>query len=106
MITPGNVPAPPRGREFWELDLATWEQMRSIRWRLKFMNINAEEYFGDGFLSVQGLNKWAAAWAIDDLKRLQNLVDAKALQDDVDRVNEDVEPRMKEAIANWFRAKS
>ncbi len=80
MITPGNVPSPPRGRDLWERDPATWDQLRNLRWHLSILSIDAATYFGEGFKGVQELNKWAAAWAIDDLKRLLKIRDDEALQ--------------------------
>ena len=105
MKTPGNVPSPPRGREFWERDPATWDQLRNLRWHMSILNVDGAAYFGDGFKGVQELNKWAAAWAIDDLKRLLKIRDAEALQVDVDTVNATIEPRVKSMIADFFRAK-
>lgn len=103
MKTPGNVPRPPRGREFWERDPATYDQMRSLRWHFAMLALDPVPYFGDGFAGINALNKWAAAWAIDDLKRVMVERDAAALQCDVDAVNADIEPRMKSMIANIFR---
>ncbi len=105
MITPGNVPSPPRGRDLWERDPATWDQLRNLRWHLSILSIDAAAYFGEGFNGVQELNKWAAAWAIDDLKRLLKIRDDEALQVDVDAVNEHMEPRVKSMIADFFRGK-
>jgi hypothetical protein len=89
----------------WERDPATWDQLRNLRWHMSILNIDPAAYFGEGFKGVQELNKWAAAWAIDDLKRLLKIRDDEALQVDVDAVNEHMEPRVKSMIADFFRAK-
>jgi hypothetical protein len=89
----------------WERDPATWDQLRNLRWHLSILSIDPAEYFGEGFKGVQELNKWAAAWAIDDLKKLLKIRDDEALQVDVDAVNEHMEPCVKSMIADFFRGK-
>jgi hypothetical protein len=65
--------------------------------------INPAELYGNGFLSISELSKWAAHWGIT---LLESRTLARSVNEAREQVEENIEQQMKAYVGNFFRRKA
>jgi hypothetical protein len=78
-LNPSNVP-PVRNIEWAHAGKigCSFRQRQKLEELLSWEGIKAPDLFGDGFISISYLSRWAAHWAIE---MLESRIEAKAIQE-------------------------
>jgi len=78
-MNPANVPrqVPVREWTWMPLEPASQSQRAYLQDLLRRTNFDPAEMFGEGFADITGLSQWAASWAINQLKDVEIVQDAK-----------------------------
>ena len=98
-LNPENVPEvfDPRWMKGNQLK-ATAAQVRHLSSLLFVENIDAEDFFGEGFTTINELSSWSAHWAIT---ALENMQDERQKQ----RIEQEYREREEEITKAYFAAR-